>query len=125
MTLRVLVADDNPDVANTLASLVSRSGCEVKVAFDGQEALEAAIGFDPDVLLLDIQMPELDGLQLAHRLRGMPNFVGKVLVAVSGHSQQSDLDLASQAEYDEYLIKPVKWETLQTILTETARRLGR
>jgi CheY-like chemotaxis protein len=124
MTLRVLVADDNPDSANTLAHLVARMGCEVAVAYDGKQALDEALRFNPDVLLLDIQMPFLDGLQVAHHLRATPSFENKLLIAVSGHSEQSDLDRASKAQYDEYLIKPIKWETLQKILDEAASRIS-
>ncbi len=120
MAARLLIADDNKDMANSLARLLRHEGFETQVAFDGEQAVERAVEFNPDVLILDIDMPVLDGLQAAHRLRGMPQFSGKTFVALTGFSDQRHLDLASQAEFDEYLIKPFKIDTLMTILTEAA-----
>jgi two-component system CheB/CheR fusion protein len=125
MALRLLVADDNQDTANTLASLLTREGFEVRAAYDGRTALETAMSFRPDVLILDIRMPSIDGLQLAHRLRGMPEFQGKLFIAHSGFSEQDDLDQASRADFDEYLVKPLAWTTLMTILNEASERLGK
>ncbi len=125
MGLRLLVADDNQDTANSLARLLTHEGFEVQVAFDGRTALDTAMVFRPDVLILDIRMPSIDGLQLAHRLRGMPEFQGKLFIAHSGFSEQEDLDQASRADFDEYLVKPFSWTTLMTILNEATERLGK
>ena len=125
MGLRLLIADDNQDTANTLAGLLTHAGFEVQVAFDGRAALETAMSFRPDVLILDIRMPSIDGLQLAHRLRRMPEFKGKLFIAHSGCSQQDDLDKASRADFDEYLVKPIQLNTLMTILKEASDRLGK
>src|ERR1700722_15325752 len=106
MGLRALVADDNHDSADSLANLLRHDGFDVRVAYDGRTALELAMSFRPDVLVLDIRMPGIDGLQLAHRLRRLPEFKDKMFVAHSGYAEQEDLDQASRADFDEYLVKP-------------------
>src|ERR1700722_1067573 len=106
MGLRLLIADDNRDTADTLASLLKQKGFEAQVAYDGRTALELAMSFRPDVLVLDIRMPGIDGLQLAHRLRRLPEFKDKMFVAHSGYAEQEDLDQTSRADFDEYLVKP-------------------
>jgi CheY-like chemotaxis protein len=92
------------------------------VAFDGKQAIEAARNVDPDVLIIDLGMPILDGLQVANSLREMPEFAQKVFIALTGYADQRHLDQASQARFDEYLIKPFKFETLLAILQEAASR---
>lgn len=125
MGLRFLVADDNRDTADSLAMLLKNEGFEVQVAYDGRSAFETAVSFRPDVFILDIRMPRIDGLQLAHRLRSVPEFQSKLFIAHSGYSEQDHLDQASRADFDEYLIKPFSWPTLMTIVNEAADRLGK
>jgi len=123
--LRVLVADDNRDLADSLCLLLRREGFEVRATYNGNDAIEVALQFHPDVLIVDIVMPDVDGFQVANRLRGLPEFAGKVFVALSGYSEQKILDQASRAQFDEYLVKPFKRDTLMSILAEAAGQANR
>lgn len=120
MALRVLVADDNKDLADSLSMLLRREGFEVQAAYGGQQAIDAASNFHPDVLILDMVMPGTDGVQVANQLRPLPEFATKLFIALSGYSEQKLLDRASTARFDEYLIKPFKREMLMDILSEHA-----
>jgi CheY-like chemotaxis protein len=124
MALRVLVVDDNRDLADSLSLLLRREGFEVKTTYSGQDAIDTALPFKPDVLIVDIVMPDVDGLRVASHLRTLPEFADKVFVALSGYSEQKYLDQASRAKFDEYLVKPFKRDTLISILTEAASQLG-
>jgi DNA-binding response OmpR family regulator len=118
--MRLLIADDDRGGANTLAVLLRREGFQVEVAYDGQKAVESALVFDPDVLILDLDMPVLDGFQTIRRLRAMPQFVRKHFVALTSYSAQTHLDDASRAHFDDYLIKPCEMDVLRKILSEVA-----
>jgi PAS domain S-box-containing protein len=113
--LRILVVDDNRDTANMEAMLLKNLGHEVATAFDGLEALEAARTFSPDVVLLDIGLPELDGYGVAKRLReeGMDSLV---LVAVSGYGRLDDVQRSRDAGFNHHLVKPVKQQALIELL---------
>ena len=120
MTLRLLVVDDHRDVVDGLMLLLEHAGFEVKPAYSGQQAIEAAQSFHPDVLILDLGMPGVDGFQVAIQLRATPEFANKVFVALSGYAEQERLDEAAQARFDEYLVKPPSMETLLAILAEVS-----
>lgn len=124
MALRVLVADDNRDLADSLAMLLRRDGFAVQVTYGGQEAIDAAMSFHPDVLILDMVMPGIDGIQVANQLRPLPEFASKLFIALSGYSEQKILDRASTARFDEYLVKPFKREVLMDILAEHVSQHG-
>jgi two-component system CheB/CheR fusion protein len=104
-TRRVLVVDDNVDAAESMAMLLSLSGHETKVAHDGSAALDAADEFGPEVVMLDIGLPGLDGFEVARRLR--ERFDGIRLIALSGYGQSEFRDKAAVAGFDRYLTKPV------------------
>lgn len=114
--LRVLLADDNVDFAASLAMLLEAEGHEVRVTHDGQEALEAAPGFRPQVCFLDIGLPKLHGYELAVRLRALPELDGVHLVAVSGWGQPEDKLRAHQAGFDKHLVKPVEFAQVLDVL---------
>jgi CheY-like chemotaxis protein len=120
MSLRVLIVDDNRDGADTLAALLDSEGFEVRVAYDGQLALALAQQFHPDVFIIDLVMPNMDGFQLARRLRATPEFARALLIALTGLSAQRNLDEASKAQFDEYVHKPPKMSTLLAILSEAS-----
>lgn len=122
--LRVLVADDNADSAESLALLLRRAGHEVHVARDGYEAIETADRVAPDVLLLDIGMPRLNGYEVARRVRQRPWGEGAVLVAVTGWGQAEDRQQASGAGFHHHLVKPVEPEKLNAVLGSVAERGG-
>ena len=115
---RVLVVDDNVDSAESLAALLKMWGHEVETATDGIEACEAAERFRPDVVLLDLRMPRLDGYGAARRIRRAPWGAGILLVAQTGWGQESDRRLSEEAGFDFHLTKPVDLTALRRILTE-------
>ncbi len=104
---RVLVVDDNVDTAESLALLLRLRGHEVEVAHDGPAALEKAGSFHPEVVLLDIGLPGLDGYQVASRLRRRRRTARALLVALTGYGQEEDRSRARQAGFDDHLTKPV------------------
>jgi len=104
---RILVVDDNVDVVETTTMLLSLSGHEVLSAKDGLQALHAATQFRPEVVLLDIGLPLMDGYEVARRLRQMPQMAGALLIALTGYGQQGDRQRGKDAGFDGHMLKPV------------------
>jgi signal transduction histidine kinase len=104
---RVLVADDNIDAAESLAVVLQLMGHEVHVVFDGQQAVEAAQRLRPQVVLLDIGMPRVDGIAAARRIRALPQGDAITLVAVTGWGQDGDRSASGAAGFDHHLVKPI------------------
>jgi len=104
---RMLIVDDNEDSARSMAMLQSRRNYETRTAFTGPAAVAAAAEFAPEVVLLDIGLPGMDGFEVARRLRAMPALAGAILVAMSGYGSDEDRAEARDAGFDEYLVKPV------------------
>jgi PAS domain S-box-containing protein len=115
---RILVVDDNRDTAISLATVLNILGHRTQVAFDGLEALEAARDFQPDVVLLDIGMPKLNGHDTARRLRQEPWGREIVLVAVTGWGQDDDRQRSQESGFSFHLVKPVDPAALEQILAE-------
>ena len=115
-SLRVLVVDDNVDSTGSLALLLTLSRHEVRTAHDGLSALEAAVDFRPDVVLLDIGLPKMDGYEVAKRLRQAPALKNVLLIAMTGYGHESDRQHSREAGFDHHLIKPVDFDQLQHIL---------
>ncbi len=115
---RILVADDNEDAAMSLALILSMLGHETRTANDGLEAIEIAEQFQPDVVLLDIGMPKLNGYETARRLRQKARGEQLLLVALTGWGQESDRQRSSAAGFDSHLIKPVDVAQIERLLTE-------
>jgi len=122
---RILVADDNYDAAQSLALMLSMDGHEVRTAGDGLEALREAEEFRPQLIVLDIGMPKLDGYETARRLRERPWAAHTRLFALTGWGQEEDRERARQAGFDEHLVKPVDPETLSQLLSRTLSESGR
>lgn len=114
--LRVLVVDDNIDAAEMLAALLAMHGHEVSLAYDGASGLASALRVRPDVALLDIGLPDIDGHELARRLRAAPETAGTVLVALTGYGQVEDQRLARQAGFDHHMAKPADLAKLLALL---------
>jgi signal transduction histidine kinase len=114
--LKLLLVDDNVDSARTLAMLLELSGHEVAVAHSGPEALAKMADYQPACVFLDIGMPDMNGYEVARRLRGEPRFDGVHLVALTGYGREYDKQQAEAAGFDQYLIKPVAYEKLQELL---------
>jgi len=119
--LRVLVVDDNVDAAEMLATLLEMNGYAVRVEFDGASALAAALREPPTVALLDIGLPDMDGHELARRLRAQPATAGAVLVALTGYGQAEDQQRAQQAGFDHHMVKPADLDRLLTLLASVER----
>jgi CheY-like chemotaxis protein len=118
---RILVADDNRDAADSLAMILRLAGHEVHAAHDGREAVEAAAWFRPDVALLDIGMPKLNGYEACRRIREQPWGMNIVLVAITGWGQEEDKRRASEAGFDHHLTKPVDPAALEPLLATLNR----
>lgn len=115
-TMRVLIVDDNPDAVESLRQLMEATGRKVCTARDGLSALTEAEDFWPDVVLLDIAMPGLDGYEVARRLRAHPAMPGVRIIAVTGHGQPLDHVLSKEAGFDEHLVKPIDLDRLELLL---------
>ena len=113
---RILIVDDNEDSTRSMAILQRRRGNETHTAFTGPDAVAAAAEFLPEVVLLDIGLPGMDGYEVARRLRAMPALAGAFLVAMSGYGSDEDRARAREAGFDEYLVKPVNLDLLRECL---------
>ena len=113
---RILVVDDNTDSALTMAALQTRRGHVTRTAFTGPDALTVAAEFNPEVVLLDIGLPGMDGFEVARQLRAVPAFQKVQLIAMSGYGRAEDRALAKEAGFDEYLVKPIELEILREYL---------
>jgi PAS domain S-box-containing protein len=114
---RLLIVDDNKDAAMSLALLLQMQGHEVRVAHDGPSALAIAPAYLPNLILLDIGMPGMDGYEVARRLRREPGLESVVLAALTGWGQQEDRRRTAQAGFDHHLVKPVDGKTLEELLS--------
>jgi CheY-like chemotaxis protein len=119
---RILVVDDNKDAAETLAELLRMLGNEVAVALNGSSAVERVAQFGPDVVLLDIGLPDINGYEVARRVRRLEGIGQPRLIALTGWGQQQDKQVAAQAGFDEHWTKPVDVERLQELSRNSARR---
>lgn len=114
---RVLVVDDNRDAADSLALVADGLGAQVEVVYDGEAALAILGRFRPDVVLLDLGMPGMDGFEVAARIRRLPDGRAITLVAVSGWGQAEDRRRTLEAGFDHHLIKPARIADIQRLLT--------
>jgi len=120
-TLRVLVVDDNHDGADTLAALLKYAGHCVDVAYDGQQALHLAQSVHPDVALIDLGMPRIDGCEVARRLRREPWSEGLYLIATTGWGQAEDKQRTQASGFDRHLVKPIDPLHIVQILADRGR----
>lgn len=119
--LRVLVADDNRDAADSLRLLLETMGHSVHVVYDGRAALAAAQSYDPELVLLDIGMPHVSGYEVARTLRQQQDGARRpLLVAITGWGQEADRQLAHEAGFDHHCAKPIGEEVLRAVLAEAA-----
>lgn len=118
---RILVVDDHVDAAELLAELLEHLGHEIRVAFDGPSALEIVRTFHPDIALLDIALPAMDGYELARRLRALPDLRQMRLVALTGFGRPSDRAVSAAAGFDAHLVKPIEMSLLEALIAEGSR----
>jgi predicted ATPase/signal transduction histidine kinase len=113
---RILVVDDNADAANSIVMLLSLQNQQTEVAYDGKQALERLQSFKPDVILLDLGLPGMDGYEVARKIRTMPEYRHTRIVALSGYGQPEDRRRTQAAGFDDHLVKPVDWAVLERSL---------
>ena len=104
---RILLVDDNEDAAAMLAEILATAGHEVRIAGDGPTALQSASTFRPDLAVLDIGLPAMDGYELAARLRAQAGAAAPILIALSGYGQESDRARSEAAGFAVHLVKPI------------------
>ena len=117
---RVLVVDDNHDAADSLGALLRMMGADVRVAHDGQTALEIYGAFHPSAVFLDLGMPDMDGFEIADRIRSRPEARDTALIALTGWGQERDRRRTEAAGFNRHLAKPADLETLQSVLSSLA-----
>ena len=115
-SLRVLVVDDNVDAVQSLGDLLKAYGHDVRTAHTGPTAVAAASDYNADVVLLDIGLPELDGYEVAKRIRQQPTHKNTVLVAMTGYGQESDRERSQAAGFNHHLVKPADFGKVLEIL---------
>lgn len=113
---RILVVDDNRDAAETLGQLLEALGATVSVVHSGRLALETIDQFDPDTMLLDIGMPEMDGYELARQVRATPKHAHTLLIALTGWGQEQDYHQSRAAGFDHHMVKPPNMDKLRELL---------
>jgi signal transduction histidine kinase len=121
-SLRILVVDDNQDSACSMTLLLELQGHEVQVAHAGQVALRMAQESTPDVILLDIGMPGMNGYEVARHLRSQAAFADTLLVAVTGYGRASDVKQTESAGFDHHLVKPIDYDKLQSLLAARSQK---
>ena len=114
-TRRILVVDDNRDAADTLAELLEIDGHAVRTAYTGTEAIARTFEFKPDIVFLDIGLPDLNGYEVAVKLRQLPMPQEFLLIALTGYGQEHDRRAALAAGFNEHFAKPVDFDKLATL----------
>jgi CheY-like chemotaxis protein len=109
---RILVVDDREAQAQSLGMLLESMGHQVRTAHNGESALRTAAEFNPDVALIDIGLPDMNGYELARRLRQQPRFKNMLLIAQTGWGRDEDRQAAHEAGFDHHLAKPIDFEAL-------------
>jgi PAS domain S-box-containing protein len=121
--LRVLVVDDNKDSAQSLGMLLEATGHDVQLAYDGPTALQATLDYRPNVVLLDIGLPDLDGYEVARRIREQPPLKTIVLVAMTGYGSASDRRRSEEAGFNHHLVKPADFLRVKEILASVSEKV--
>ncbi|MFN0196600.1 MAG: Na-translocating system protein MpsC family protein [Planctomycetaceae bacterium] len=116
--LRVLIVDDHRDGADSLGLLVEELGHNAHVTYGGRQALNVAMAFRPDLMLIDLAMPDMNGCDLVRRFRQSPMFVGSKIVAITGHTDQGHKTLAMKAGFDAVLFKPVSLKEIEAVFDD-------
>jgi two-component system CheB/CheR fusion protein len=116
---RVLVVDDYQDLADSLTLMLRALGADARAVYDGESALRSVVEFRPHLILLDLGLPGLTGLDVARALSQIPDAAGTRVVALSGWSHDEALRQSLEAGFDDFIVKPVAIETLQQLLAKT------
>jgi PAS domain S-box-containing protein len=121
---RILVVDDNQDAANSLAMLLRMKGHDVRTAYDGLEAIDAALSHKPEIVLLDVGLPRLNGFDVARRLRESEDLRKVILVALTGWGHDEDRRRSKEAGFDHHMVKPADPAALDRVLESLSSRQG-
>lgn len=116
MPRRILVVDDNRDSADSLARLLQLLGHQTEIAYDGPSAVESADEFRPEVVLLDVGLPGLDGFEVARRIRAQAWGKDLMLIAATGWGQAEDRRRSREAGFDHHMVKPIDLDNLGRLL---------
>jgi CheY-like chemotaxis protein len=119
---RILVAEDVKDSADTLDLLLRFWGYQSTAVYDGKHALEVAAALRPDVVFLDLGLPDMDGCEVARQLRGLSGMKDALLVAITGYGRQADIQRCKEAGIDLHFLKPVDPNQLRQLLMEIGTR---
>jgi CheY-like chemotaxis protein len=114
--LRILVVDDNQESATTLGKLIELLGHEVRTEYNGLSALKTAETFVPDMVLLDIGMPDINGFEVCKRMRLLPSLQKTIFVAQTGWGEKRHYALSRDAGFDHHLVKPIEFDWLRNLL---------
>ena len=117
---RILIVDDNTDAANSLAQVLALDGHVAEPVYSARAALKRAASFAPEFVLLDLGLPEMDGYEVARRLRQRPEFSGVRIVALTGYGQSEDVRRSREVGFDAHLTKPVDFAALERVLAGSA-----
>lgn len=123
VAVRAVVVDDNVDAADTFGLLLETLGCAVRTAYTGAEALTAAETFAPQIVFLDLGLPDLSGLEVCEHLRRGDGGRDVVICAVTGWGRAADRAASARAGFDHHLVKPVEPEELRALVDATAARV--
>ncbi|HSN89182.1 MAG TPA: response regulator, partial [Thermoanaerobaculia bacterium] len=121
---KVLIADDEQNIVISIEFLMKREGFQVLIAHDGEEALAKTGRHRPEVVLLDIGLPKMDGYEVARRLRLDSGNEGLLLIAVTGYGNREDRERGKLSGFDYHLVKPIDLQQLQRLLASQQRNLG-
>jgi CheY-like chemotaxis protein/two-component sensor histidine kinase len=121
-SLRILIVDDNRDGADSLAMMLKVMGNDTRTAYDGEEAVTASREFQPEVVLLDLGLPKLNGYEACRRIRKLPGGDKLVIIAQTGWGQDEDRKLTRQAGFNAHLVKPVDYDSLMNLLVGLSDR---
>ena len=122
--LRILVVDDNQDTAQSMAELLEILGHESKVAYESTQAVELAASFQPQIVLLDIGLPLVDGYEVARMMRQEVGLKDALLVALTGYGRDEDREKARVAGFDMHFTKPIELDALQKVLEKKQKELS-
>lgn len=111
---RILIVDDNADAADSVAMLLQLDGHETRAAYSAATALELALSFAPEVVVLDIGLPDMDGYEVARRIKAMP--LQPRVIALSGYGRNDDREQSASAGFDAHLVKPVDMPLLSAVI---------
>jgi CheY-like chemotaxis protein len=114
---RILVVDDNKELADVFAKVLRKLGQEVMVGYDGQFALEATLTFGPDIIFMDIAMPNMDGYETVKKLKQKPGCGRAKVIALTGYGQKEDRQRSFEAGFDAHLVKPISIGDIERILS--------